>query len=514
MKTITTAFNRQINSTFCHFDRVSTFPKLLILGIAMLFFIPDSAQAQVGYKVTMVTGDNGADNSVYLRLYGTNSPRTLKDASGQILWDQIPYLNVGLFNSDRNDREAGQTDVYTIWSGSGNVKDVGIVTDVHIGGNSGRDWKLDKLVIERIIAPGVDPEAYPNAPFKSTFTTFNELIYGSYIERGADNKNQVTPKMIQGTQTGKQQMFAYSGFKQDLRGTSGDSKTITTVTKSTASKGSSVSNKMSESSRNRWEVAVKTALESETLFGTWSNEFSFTSETEVSTGREDTKSESTATEFFMSRAATNTFDKGFLTWVIYETVMDVEEYRAQFLGNTYDMIKPYADNMRSGNTYEFKFGPNDPIPPEFERIYLGKMVDKDAYNFLTSYKKPVTNNQVAQTSTTKTEVSTETPPPPPPAPVPNPGVEKTTTSEVEVCDNAGNVIGYFKKNGNGWVETDLYGATKFRFSETRSDQGVIYLSDKDRQGVKINLDLTNKEVLYSDRNNTTPFGIYIISKVK
>jgi hypothetical protein len=76
------------------------------------------------------------------------------------------------------------------------------------------------------------------------------------------------------------------------------------------------------------------------------------------------------------------------------------------------------------------------------------------------------------------------------------------------------VIGYFKKNGNGWVETDLYGATKFRFSETRSDQGVIYLSDKDRQGVKINLDLTNKEVLYSDRNNTTPFGIYIISKVK
>lgn len=165
MKTLARAFNRQINSTFCQFDRVSTFSKLLILGIAMLFFIPDRAQAQVGYKVTMVTGDNGADNSVYLRLYGTNSPRTLKDASGQILWDQIPYLNVGLFNSDRNDREAGQTDVYTIWSGSGNVKDVGIVTDVHIGGNSGRDWKLDKLVIERIIAPGVDPEAYPNAPF-------------------------------------------------------------------------------------------------------------------------------------------------------------------------------------------------------------------------------------------------------------------------------------------------------------------------------------------------------------
>jgi hypothetical protein len=98
-------------------------------------------------------------------------------------------------------------------------------------------------------------------------------------------------------------------------------------------------------------------------------------------------------------------------------------------------------------------------------------------------------------------------------PVPQPVDGKATTSQLEICDAGGSVVGHFKKSGNGWVETDINGNTKFRFSETRSDQGVIYLSDKDRQGVKINLDTNNKEVLYSDPNNTTPFRIYIISKI-
>lgn len=300
--------------------------------------------------------------------------------------------------------------------------------------------------------------------------------------------------MIQGTQTGKQQMFAYSGFKQDLRETSGDSKTITTVTTSTASKGSSVSNKVSESSRNRWEVAVKTALESETLFGTWSNEFSFTSETEVSKGREDTKSESTTTEFIMSRAATNTFDKGFLTWVIYETVMDVEEYRAQFLGNTYDMIKPYADNMRSGNTYEFKFGPNDPIPPEFERIYLGKMTDKDAYNFLTSYKKPVTNKQVAQTSTTKAEKPTENA-------YEEPSSSAQTYACIQIEDGLHNkaLIGGDTYNGSIYHQ-DANNRANARWQFKPAGDGYYYIIDVKHNKALVAGDTANNRVYHQDPN--------------
>jgi hypothetical protein len=242
-------------------------------------------------------------------------------------------------------------------------------------------------------------------------------------------------------------------------------------------------------------VGVKTALETETLIGTWTNELSFTSETEVSTGREDTESKSTATEFFMSRKSVNTFDKGFLTWVFYETVMDVEEYRAQFLGNTYDMIKPYADNMRSGNTYEFKFGPNEDVPSEFEDIYLGKMVDKDAYNFLNSYKKLVTNKQVAQTSTTtKADKMSE-------EAYEEPSSSDQTYACIQMEDGLHNkaLIGGDTYNGSIYHQ-DANNRTNARWQFKPAGDGYYYIIDVKHNKALVAGDTANNRVYHQDPN--------------
>lgn len=85
MKKLIQKFKQQIHSVFRQINLTSTFTMLLFLGITMLFLAPDNAQAQnVKYTVWVTNGDNGADNTPWIKFRGTlnkNEP-----------WENIKYF--------------------------------------------------------------------------------------------------------------------------------------------------------------------------------------------------------------------------------------------------------------------------------------------------------------------------------------------------------------------------------------------------------------------------------------
>ncbi len=84
-------------------------------------------------------------------------------------------------------------------------------------------------------------------------------------------------------------------------------------------------------------------------------------------------------------------------------------------------------------------------------------------------------------------------------------------SEIEFCDGEGTVVGFYVDNNGTWEEMDDNGTTRFEYTETKRNNSAIYLSDLNRPGVKIILNIEIREVLYKDNNNPTAFKIYNIS---
>jgi hypothetical protein len=71
--------------------------------------------------------------------------------------------------------------------------------------------------------------------------------------------------------------------------------------------------------------------------------------------------------------------------------------------------------------------------------------------------------------------------------------------------------GSFKDLGNGyWGETDLQNKALFNFKENARDESSVYLRDQSRD-VNIQLDLSRKMIVYSDRSNK--FDLYKITQV-
>jgi hypothetical protein len=458
MKTITTAFNRLA------FWKIHSFFGFLVLCL----ILPNLASAQFVYNIETTTGTNGTDKPVSILLVGTKGvAEDVFELDGP--GDDFRHRAVNKFTY-RSD------------------KDLGDITDIALKANVNDHWQVKKVTVNKV-----------GNKYASTFTAFrgDGLIKGEWTSLfRADGLQDVRNNIdCCGEERISLPTKYYSISNLDAEDDS-PPKIEEVTLESTVTDNIELVNTDKNSMNNSLNINVSAS---------YSSPIGLTVSTDVAYGlevyNETTKSLTQAT----SKSSTSTHKPAQLV-AAPGTIQYVEV-------KTWEIRVKGKITLLTGETEFYKVIGND-------YAYNFYTFNRDNYNEIPEFLikergKPfcLSCNKTKKT-TVKTEVSTETPPPPPPAPVPNPGVEKTTTSEVEVCDNAGNVIGYFKKNGNGWVETDLYGATKFRFSETRSDQGVIYLSDKDRQGVKINLDLTNKEVLYSDRNNTTPFGIYIISNVK
>jgi hypothetical protein len=455
MKTITTAFNRLA------FWKIHSFFSFLVLCL----ILPNLASAQFVYTIKTTTGKNGSDEPIYIVMIGTKGGMEEEfklDAPG-----------------DDFERDATNTFIYE------SDKDLGDITDIALKAHPNDHWEVKKVTVQLDRSP------------VSTWTAFRGgLIKGEWSKFfRANGLNNVKDNIIC-CEEEKIQVSRKIVVLDNLDGQDDDTKRRPVPVESTVTNNIELVNTDRNSVNN--SLNINTSISYDFPLGpSFSTEIAYGLEVQNETTKALTQATSTSVTT-NDQLIDLVAPPGVIQYCEIKTTEVRKKGKITLLNGKTEFYKV------TGNEYDVKYY-------TFTRDNLDEIPD-----FLIKEKgKPIcTSCNKTKKTTVKTEVSTETPPPPPPAPVPNPGVEKTTTSEVEVCDNAGNVIGYFKKNGNGWVETDLYGATKFRFSETRSDQGVIYLSDKDRQGVKINLDLTNKEVLYSDRNNTTPFGIYIISKVK
>lgn len=81
--------------------------------------------------------------------------------------------------------------------------------------------------------------------------------------------------------------------------------------------------------------------------------------------------------------------------------------------------------------------------------------------------------------------------------------------------NASGRLGTFvMRNTGDWVEkSDATGQVAFRFKETHRDDWSVYLFDESR-GVRLQLDLHTRKVMYSDQNNPTARPLYEIIAAK
>ena len=85
---------------------------------------------------------------------------------------------------------------------------------------------------------------------------------------------------------------------------------------------------------------------------------------------------------------------------------------------------------------------------------------------------------------------------------------------VKFGNNSSSFLGsYIQRGGNKqWVEEGRkQGVANFKFQETHRDDWSVYLVDRSR-GVKIQLDLHTKKVMYSDKRNSKPRVLYNITE--
>lgn len=81
------------------------------------------------------------------------------------------------------------------------------------------------------------------------------------------------------------------------------------------------------------------------------------------------------------------------------------------------------------------------------------------------------------------------------------GVNGWTVSNVTFGHKRGGSLGNFEYQGNKkWVEKNAKESVGFRFEEEGRDEWSVYLIDKSR-GVKLQLDLHTKKIMYSDKKS-------------
>ncbi len=94
------------------------------------------------------------------------------------------------------------------------------------------------------------------------------------------------------------------------------------------------------------------------------------------------------------------------------------------------------------------------------------------------------------------------------------GANGWTVCLAEFGHASGKALGSFvQKNATDWVEQNAAGKASFKFKEEGRDEWSVYLKDASR-GVKIQLDLHTKKVMYSDRNNPKARVLYSIKSAR
>jgi type 1 fimbria pilin len=450
MKSFTTAVNRPT-----HWKAHSFFVLLVLCLI-----LPSLASAQFVYNIETTTGKNGSDEPIYIVLVGTKGGM-----------DEAFKLD-----APGDDFKHGAVNKFTYRSD----KDLGEITDISLKAHPQDYWEVKKVTVKKT-----------GSSSTSQWTAFRgNLITGEWTNFfRADGLTNVSENIFCCDEE-KVLVSTKIEFLDNLDGEGDDVKRRPVPVDKTVTNKIELVNTNRNSVNNSLNINTSVSYEPFPGGPSFSSEIAYGLEVQNETSKALTQATS---------STVNTQDKlidlvappGIIQYCQVKTTEIRKKGRITLLNGETEFYKVI------GNEYDIKYY-------TFKRDNLDKIPE-----FIIKEKgKPI-----CLTCDEAKKVVANDNPVPKPSPVPQPVDGKATTSQLEVCDAGGSVVGHFKKSGNGWVETDINGNTKFRFSETRSDQGVIYLSDKDRQGVKINLDTNNKEVLYSDPNNTTPFRIYIISKI-
>jgi hypothetical protein len=460
----------------------------LFLFLVMMIS-PAMMRAEVTYKVTTKTGWKGTNADIMILLIGTKG--AIED---YVLLD----------NPGRDDFEPRRTDVFTIYS----QIDIGYVTDVWLkprGPGLGIDnWKMESIEVENLNYPG-----------KKTRFIHTPVIVGKEYKLRAQ-RFQNPPNVKEGVEEELMNKRVIGVLNFSGRSDITQNETIAQRSQETYSEASS----NSVSTKNAFSIEVSTSfgdgivIPETDVKATYAFEISTEFSKSISRAQLMANVETKAVDFLGEKCSMTFYAMPVKRISTYGTFDDG-------FGNEIKFLKSEGTVGQIDNMDKFVFRAVDDKAngdctncPTFKDLWVaaGRPLATMPNGPTLASRASLATTDVCYIAAKSPNSQTTVTPPPSPNPVPV--VANQSASEVEVCDRAGNVIGYFKQNGNSWVETDRNGQTKFQFQETSRNQGIIHLADTGRQGVKINLDLNKKEVLYSDQNNTTPFFIYIISKVK
>ena len=322
MKTTVKVFYHQINSMINQSGLAPTLSKLLILGIVALCFTPCSLNGQIIYKVTTLTGDNGSDASIYIQFKGT---RTQEDK-----WTKKRLLDTDGYN----DFEYGQEDTYELFfSGS---EDIGIVTEVQLQGESGRSLGLEKLSVERTIAPGVQMD---NVPFVSTFNTISqEPIAGKWVSRTADNIREVAPRIAEVKST-TERKYKFTATAFDLINDSAATSETDDFTVS-ETKGYSLTNTTDRSSTSAWDFGISQSIGYDNPLAGISSTTTLSFNKSNSSTQSQSISNNTSGDNTISRTFSKTkdFTPGKITYVVLRYVVLYETGKVEMLNQQSDYL--------------------------------------------------------------------------------------------------------------------------------------------------------------------------------
>ena len=376
MKIVNQKFHRQIKSTFCQINQASTFSMLLFLGIALLFLTPDRAQAQnVKYKVWVTNGDNGANNTPWIKFRGTKNQNEP--------WEKIEHF---VMDNPGNDHQPNTVDYYEFHlSGS---KDFGLIKEINIEGDKGRDWQVNKVVVEREVIGKPNPN-----PFQSVFTAYrNVLIYGDWIPFEADNIDEMKQEVIKESKPRTVTTRMYTGVYKDRRNSpKGQAMSRTVSTTFQATKGFTLSKGSTKSQEDSWNFGIEQTVEAGLPVVSTSTTFKFDVGSVISEEQTQEASENDETVLTQSFEETNYYEKGLLTFTIYPATLTKEIRTIKMLGETYEVEGLSQTNPFSiGNDIEFQFEKGEPVPPQLKLIAEGKMDFAKAKVFLDNYDK-ITN---------------------------------------------------------------------------------------------------------------------------
>lgn len=484
--------------------------KLSFIILLAIFLLPGISQAEVTYKVTTKTGWKGTDADIMILLVGTKGA-----------WEDFKLLD-----SPKNDFWPEAVDHFVFYT----QEDIGIITDVIIeprgAGINVDNWKMEYMKVENTIYPGKITTFY-STPLFSGDTKY------PFQMRAQEFKNpNITTELVD-IPIGAGEVIGFINFGK----TSADG--VTVNAKASTTSGYVLEKTDNVSTMNSWSISAETQggdgviIPKFSVTATYAGNIA-TSFTTKTNEQENRYNENGKTKTFSGEPCMATFHLYRpMEKRVVATIRDKWGGKEKFVrvmgGFIPDSYQTYTfravDDKANGDCA------NCPTFAELFKLagLTGTVPDGPTLASLKTQQIGGCNVDLSDVPDPP-KVDNGVPPKdivydppkddgyhPPKDDGYNPPFDHTDTttpkgefaiSELAFCDHSGNVVGYFVRNtDNNWIETDQNRNPRFHYQETKWEGDVIYLSDKHRTGVQIMLDLNNDDILYSDKNNTTPFRI-------